>query len=77
MCKCSSVLCIFRVNCSVDFVGSLHCAMTVLIKLVTVVMLLFCIVLLMSNLCVYSGTTLNHLPIATALPVRASFWYTT
>ena len=32
MCKCSSVLCIFKVKCSVDFVGSLHCAMTVLFK---------------------------------------------
>ena len=52
----------------------LNCAMTDLIKLVTVVMLLFCTVLHLSNLC--SETTLNRLMIATTLPLQTSFWIT-
>ena len=74
VCKCASVLCILRVDCSVHFVGSLNCAMTDLIKLVTVVMLLFCTVLHLSNLC--SENTLNRLMIATTLPLQTSFWIT-
>ena len=40
-----------------DFVVKIHCAMTDLIKVVTF-MLLFHIVLHLSNLCVYTGTSL-------------------